>query len=347
MARPITRYESLDPQDKVVADQLAAFDITWQSGFYDGPIPSSENRLQVRTKTPSVSKIQQYKLEWERGAAFPGVVRTPDGLLVDGWARCAAAELAKDVRTIPQFVIDVVAGDASPATIANLKMFAVAINKTNGEDMPLADVAEILLEAAPDKTITAIAASLHCRPPTVQRPLAARKAMDRIAELDINLGDDDKVSISHLVLLGGWDAVLEDEVYTKFVTLTQAAGLSSNELKAVYRELKSLHTDVEKLAVLTREEANNRDRIAGHGTRPTGAGVVRRVAAQLRKFQDRPDQALDLNPDTNSAYLQALTGYVDFFTKLAAAQAGVIQNREVAIQEATAVRNPFVTSRKR
>jgi len=348
MARPITRYESLAPQHQLVADKLRLFDITWESGFYErGPIPDPANRLQVRTKTPSLSKIQAYRLGWERGDPFPGVVRTADGALVDGWARVEGALLATDVNTIPQFVIDVTSGDIEPAVLANLKMFATAINQRNGEIMPLANVAAVLLEAAPDKTIKAIAASLHCSESTVQRALAARKAMDRIASLGIELEDDDRITISHLVLLGGWDAVLENEVYTKFVTLTQAASLSSNEIKMVYRELKSLHTDEERMAILDREEANSRDRIAGHGTRPTGAGIVRRLLGQIRKFEDRPGDALDLNPETNVDYLQDLTLYAKWFSELAALQSGIIQDRETVIREAASpvVRSPFRAKR--
>jgi hypothetical protein len=347
MARPITRYESLDPQHQVVADQLREFNITWHSGFYVGPIPDPANRIQVRTKTPAASKIQAYRLGWERDDPFPGIVRTVDGVLVDGWARTEGALLARDVNSIPQFVIDVNYGEAEPAIIANLKMFAVSINQTNGETMPLANVAEVLYEAVPDRTIKAIAAAVHCSESTVQRAIAVRKAMNRVEELGIDLGDEDKITISHLVLLGGWDAVLENEVYTRFVNLTRDAGLSTNEIKAVYKMLRAVHTDEEKLAILAQEEAGARDRIAGHGTRPTGAGVVRRVAAQLRRFADTPDLALDLNPETNVEYYKDLTGYATFFADLSAKQAAIIQNRTVAIQQEppATVRQPFRAKR--
>jgi hypothetical protein len=301
---------------------------TWKL-VIGGSFPDLNHRMQIRDKklTASPREVSRIEHGYRRGDRIPAPVLSRDLWVLDGNTRLAAATKAK-LSELNYFRLDVPMEGASEASEAGFVTLATALNNLHGKRVTDKNLERLILMARREgdgKTPRQVAAELHCSASMVNNVIALDRGSRRALELGFK---PDGFSTSHLRRFGGGLEKQTNEVLHPFMELILTAGLTVAETGDIARRLEALHTDEDKLELLTAEKLANASRTGGFSNRPSPAGAVRRGLGHVLKVRDNPALAVERDATAGKHNLEVLLDSQETIGDLIAEQRRVLREQE-------------------
>ena len=293
---------------------------------YDLTRLSPERRVQVREFAHYAPKesVQRYAIQMGE-VAFPPIVVTSDGWIVDGNTRVGAKLLRKE-KFSPAVVLDVAWEKANEKSKAELVALAATLNQTNGVPLTAKESREVAAKLVSLGWKTEqIGRAIGAKPSTVtqvKREIAAAAKLQRVG-----LDPNGSIGGTSLRALGAEKVVdLNDVPFKELATLAADAGFNAGEIGTTAKELREIGSDtgavdrIQALRVEMGDRIKERE-LTGVGKPPTSR-QLRQHLGFVTKFVGREQELLETDPNVNAMHVEALTVSIAVLTEVLRMQKG-------------------------
>lgn len=256
-------------------------------------------------------------------AAFPAIILTKDGWIVDGNTRVKACQMRKQ-SVFPAYVIAIDYGKATDRERAKVDALAATMNAVNGNPLtPIETRRAIRAFLAygfdTDKISKHVGASTTMIS-NVRRQIAGESKIEKVGLDPLAFGKDgQRQALGHTEVVG-----LNDVPFKRLAELTKAADLKPAEIVALGREAKSSGSDAAAIKILEQAFIDNAGRIrqidlVGAGS-PTPSANFRKTLGMVTKWASNPRDLVESDPAHIESYLDSLRAAHSTLTKLIALQ---------------------------
>lgn len=297
---------------------------------YDLDGLSDERRVQCRETVHYAPResVARYAVQMSH-TAFPPIVVTRDGWIVDGNTRVGAALLRKE-KFFPALVIDATYGSgASQKTQDELLALAATLNAQNGVPLTAKETRVVVrrfialgwLNEQIGRAIGVKASTVT----QVRKEVDAEQKLEKVG-LAVN-GGADAIKGASLRALGGKDVLgLNDVPFKTLAELARDADFNAGEITEAAKEAKAAGSDAGALAKLEELRTEMLDRIrqktlTGVG-KPPVARQVRQHLGNVLKHEGHENEMLETNPDQVARHIAALEKTIEVLTKVLNMQRG-------------------------
>lgn len=295
----ITDHEKLPDEARMTARLIKRLGFNWELDLrYPTPDPS-QKRVQIRAEKhySPAAEVTKYAAAMARNDAFPPVVVTRDGFLLDGNTRAEAARKNK-YPTIPAFILDRDYENAPEQVLRRMHLLGAGFNIRNGRGIDRREITNAVLAVGTgtDYDASQIAKQLGVSAGLVQGVLSEQRARERAEKSGVHVNGS--VPTSQLRRLG--QAPLNDKPFMALLQLTQDAGLSVTEINEVIKEVKAAGSDEAAMELINQHRADRREQIAEFAavgkSRPAYSSQLRQRLGFILNYEDNPKALLELNP---------------------------------------------------
>lgn len=286
---------------------------------------TEDRRIQVRELNHVAPRdnVEQYAAQMEAGVAFPSVVVTRDGFIVDGNTRIAARIKRKDPFT-PALVIDIDFATAPEAKKSTVLALAYTLNSQGGQRMTSKEIrnaASVLVGLGWKSEQIARAVGLKTSSVTgVKQEVEAKARLEKVGL------DADEIKGASLRALGSSAALaLNDLPYKELAELACDAGFNSKEVTTAAKDAKATGSDEGGLDYIRGLRVENNDRIAekrltGRG-KPPVSRQLRQHLGFITKFAGREQELIETDPSVAAQHIETLNAALMVLTEVAKLQA--------------------------
>lgn len=317
MAATITDHNKLPDEARMTATLIKRLGFDWELDLrYPTPDPSAK-RIQIRQEQHYSPKaeVTKYAASMARNDAFPPIVVTQDGYVLDGNTRAEAARKNK-YPTIPAFVLDLDYEGASEPVVRRMRLLGAGFNARHGRGIDRQEITDAVLAVGTgtDYDASRIAQLLGVSAGLVQGVLSEQRARERAGKLGMHVNGS--VPASQLRRLG--QAPLNDKPFLALLQLTQDAGLSVGEINELIKEIKAAGSDEAAMELINRQRAERRGQIAEYAavgkSRPAHSSQLRQSLGFVLKHEDNPTALVELNPTLAETHRQIVTRAIQVLT---------------------------------
>jgi hypothetical protein len=281
---------------------------------------SADRRVQVRDVSHYAPRenVEQYSAQMDAGVAFPSIVVTRDGWIVDGNTRIGARISRKDPFT-PALVIDVDYGRAGEKQKGMLVALASTLNSQGGQRLTQKEVrrtATVLI--ALGWKSEQIARAIGLKPSSVTGVKQEIEAVARLEKVGVEAAGTRGPSLR--ALGSGVAQSLNDLPFKELAELACDAGFNATEIHAVAKSAKATGSDKGALDSLRALRVENNDRIAekrltGRG-KPPVSRQLRQHIGFVNKFAGREDELVETDPKIGAQHVEALESAMKVLTEV-------------------------------
>lgn len=305
----ITDRNKLPDEAVMTADLIKRIGFNWELDLrYPTPDPA-DKRVQIRREKhyapqPEVTK---YAAAMAHNDAFPPIVVTRDGFLLDGSTRAQAARRNK-YPTIPAFILDSNYEGAPKPVLRRLQMLGAGFNIRNGRGIDRQEIVDAVLAVGTgtDYDAARIATLLGVSSGLVSGVLAEQRAKERAEQHGVHVNGS--VPASQLRRLG--QAPLNIQPFLALLKLTQDAGLSVVEINDLIKGIRAAGSDEAALELIGRDREERRDQISEYAavgkSRPSHSSQLRQHLGFVLNFEDNPKGLIEHNPTLASEHIRTM-----------------------------------------
>jgi hypothetical protein len=323
VAAHITDHNKLPDEARQTASLIKRLGFDWALD-QRYPVPDVTKRIQIRqiAHYAPAAEVTKYAAAMARNDAFPPVVVTKDGYLLDGNTRTEAARRNK-YPTLPALILDRDYVGAPEAVVRRMHLLGAGFNVRNGRGIDRSEQMSAVLAVGTgtDYDASRIAALLGVSPGFVNGVLSEQKARERAERIGVHVNGS--VPSSQLRRLG--QSGLNDEPFKLLLKLTQDAGLSVGEINELIKKVKEAGSDSGALELLTKVREDRKEQISEYAAvgkaRPAHSSQLRQRLGFVLGFEDNASSLVELNPTLADTHLDVLTRTIDVLTAVRRLQA--------------------------
>ncbi len=273
-------------------------------------IRDDENRAPSKRVAHYREMMKPYTLN-RSDLLMPPVVFSADGYLLDGWTRTEAAR-GLGWMTYPAIVLDDNYQGAPDALVEKFHTLSAMLNLTHGTGLSTAETERAILlvakgiELESAGAVVELARKLQISRSWAANLLASRTANERAAKLGIDLSGAGWITRTHMADLGNWRDKLTDPVFTALLKLVRDAKLSTMAQRTLAKQVFSMDTEPEKLALLAGELSSLDSVVNGHHGRPSDAAKLRQALGKVTRYQVNPGQAVETIAGGSATHVEAI-----------------------------------------
>lgn len=242
--------------------------------------------------------------------AFPPVVMTADGWVLDGNTRIEARRRLRKEKFSPAIVLDVAWEGATEKQRNTLLLLAATLNSNAGAALTAKEAREATKSGiALGWKAEQIARAIGIKPAGVSQVKREIDAEEKLARVGLSSNGD--IRGASLRALGGKDVVsLNDVPYRELAKLAGDAGLNASEIASTAKEMRATGSDEAALSHVNDLRVELRDRIRERELTGTGKPPVSRQLRQhlgfIIKFHTREQELLETDPKVSPKHIETL-----------------------------------------
>lgn len=311
-------------------EEIDRLDLTFtEESQYDLGQLSVDKRVQVRTSHEEGTfapreEVERYAIQMGH-SAFPPVIVTADGWIVDGNTR-VGARLKRGEKFSPAILLTESWDGASEKRQHELHALGATLNCQNGRtlsrDERRANVEHLLALGWTAENIERV---LGIKPNTTRDIARELDAEKRIAKVGASPNGGPKVRGAALRALGrSVPLSINDQPYKELVTLAADADFKAAEVKGLADLVKEAGSDAAALNLLADQRVEHGERIKH--TKLTGAGrppqsaQLRQALGRIFSAESDPGSYVERNPDMADEHVARLRRGVAVLEAVIAAQ---------------------------
>jgi DNA-binding transcriptional MerR regulator len=322
VATHITDHNKLPDEARQTANLIKRLGFDWALD-QRYPTPDVSKRVQVRqiAHYAPPAEVTKYAAAMARNDAFPPIVVTKDGYLLDGNTRAEAARRNK-YPTLPAFILDREYEGANDAVLRRMHLLGAGFNVRNGRGIDRAEQMSAVLAVGTgtDYDASRIAALLGVSAGFVNGVLSEQKARERAERIGVHVNGS--VPSSQLRRLG--QSGLNDEPFVALLKLAQDAGLSVGEINELIKKVKDAGSDAAALELLSKVRDDRKEQIAEYSaigkSRPAHSSQLRQRLGFVLGYEDNARALVELNPTLADTHTDVLTRAIAVLTAARAFQ---------------------------
>ena len=311
----------------IAEKEIAEFGIPFTTvAQYDLTALSPDKRVQVREERHYAPKqfVDRFAIQMAH-TAFPAIVITKDGFIVDGNTRIAAA-LQRGEKFFPALVLDVeyLGNRTTDRRKREIGLLAGTLNANSGNPLDKREMrTEIESAIIYGLTTGQIETRFGIKASNVN---LIKREMDARAKLGkVGVNGDTKLTATALRALGSKKVlVLHDAPYRLVAQHASSAGLSASEIVALAADALTLGSEAEQVALLQQKMVEDGDRIRQRkitgSVHPMPSRTLRQHLGYVNKFVDNPTALLETDPANQGLAITAIESAIGVLTTLLAAQ---------------------------
>lgn len=253
--------------------------------------------------------VERYAVQMGE-TAFPPIVVTNDGWIVDGNTRVEARKRIRKEKFSPALVLDVSWATATPKQKRYLNILAGTLNANSGLALTAKEArelaADMIKEGFKAEQIGRAIGMKAAGVTQVKKEIDAAEKLKRVG-LDTN----GSLKGASLRALGAKDVLaLNDAPYRELATLAADAGFNASEITSTAREIKATGADDSATKMLgdLRLELNDRIRereLTGVG-KPPVSRQLRQALGNVTKFVGREHELIETDPNVSVKHIETL-----------------------------------------
>ena len=318
-----------DPKPKAVVEiERLGFEYT-EVAQYDLEQLSKDRRVQCR-ETPHYApkeSVARYAVQMGH-TAFPPIVVTRDGWIIDGNTRVGAAQLRQE-KFFPALVIGTTYGGASQKTQDELLALAATLNAQNGVPLTAKETRVVVRRfIALGWLNEQIGRAIGVKASTVTQVRKEIEAEQKLEKVGLPAGDGkDSLKGASLRALGSKDVLgLNDVPFKTLAELARDADFNAKEILDAAKDAKAAGSDSAALTRLEDLHTEMRDRIqqktlTGVG-KPPISRQIRQHLGNVLKYEGREQEMMETDPDVSARHIEAIEKTIEILTKVLNLQRG-------------------------
>jgi hypothetical protein len=281
---------------------------------------STERRVQARESAHYNPKevVEQYAVAMGE-VAFPPIVVTSDGWIVDGNTR-TAAKLKRKEKFITAIVVDASYSRGNDKQRDMLHALAATLNQQGGQRLTAKEVRLVA-----DRFVKLgwkaeqIGRAIGLAPAGVTQ---VKKEIDAAAKLQrVGLDANGSLKGASLRALGAKDVLaLNDVPFRELAALAADAELNASEINSAAKEARATGSDAAQVELITKLRTELGDRIVEKGltgsAKPPVSRQLRQHLGFVTKFSGREQELIETDPKVHATHVEALTNAVTVLTEV-------------------------------
>lgn len=263
--------------------------------------------------------VERYAVQMSE-TAFPPIVVTADGWLVDGNTRTEARKRIRKEKFSPALVLDVAYETATAKQKRYLNILAGTLNANSGLALTSKEGRLLAVDMiAEGFKAEQIARALGIKPAGVTQ---VKKEIEAEAKLKrVGLGTNGSLKGASLRALGAKDVLaLNDAPYRELAKLAADAGFNASEISSTAREIKETGADDASIKRIEELRVEMNDRIREHELTGVGKPPVSRQLRQhlgyVAKFVGREQELIETDPKVSEKHVETIKSAIVVLTEV-------------------------------